>query len=57
MLTLTRREKEYIVIGKNPQVRVHVTKIDGGKVRLSVDADPSVPIDRGEVADRKAKAA
>lgn len=49
MLILTRRVDERIVIG-GPAVLL-VVSIDGRKVRLGFEADPSVPIHRGEVAE------
>lgn len=52
MLTLSRREGETIHIGED--VVVHVTRIEGGKVRLSIAAPRSVPIMRGELLPRDA---
>jgi carbon storage regulator CsrA len=53
MLILNRRPGEAIVIG--PDVVVTVEEIDRrqGRVRLSVRAPRSVPVDRAEVRERK----
>jgi carbon storage regulator len=50
MLVLTRKTGESIYIGGN--IRVTVTSIDGNKVRLGIEAPPSVRIDREEVYRR-----
>lgn len=47
MLVLAREKGETIVIGDD--VRVTVVGIAGGKVRLGIDAPPSVPVHREEV--------
>lgn len=49
MLTLTRKLSESILIGN---VRITVTKIHGGKVRLGIDAPKDVSVHREEVARR-----
>lgn len=51
LLVLTRHKNECIVIGDN--VRVHVVEIRGDKVRLGIQADKAVPVDRMEVRERK----
>jgi carbon storage regulator len=51
MLVLTRRLDEAIVI--DGQVRVIVTSIGHGKVRLAIDAPAAVQVDRSEVHDRR----
>ena len=50
MLSLSLLPEEYITIGGN--IVVKVTKIAGGRCLLSVGADRSVPIVRGEVLER-----
>lgn len=50
MLILTRKIGEVIVIGDN--IKVCVTDIVGGKVRIGIEADPSIHVHRGEVWDR-----
>jgi carbon storage regulator len=51
MLVLTRRSGEEIVIGED--IRVTVLAVQGEKVRLGLEAPPSVTIDRQEVRDRR----
>lgn len=52
MLVLSRKVGEAIVI--DGRIRVHVARISGGRVRLLVDAPPTVPVDRLEVWRDKA---
>lgn len=47
MLVLSRHVGEVIVINEN--ITVTVVRIENGKVRLGVHADPSIPVHRGEV--------
>lgn len=47
MLVLSRKQREAIRIG--PDIRIVVTKIRGGKVRLGVEAPLEVPVHRAEV--------
>lgn len=51
MLVLTRRLNETIVIGLGSGVRITLVGIERNKVRLGVEADPSVPVHRQEVWD------
>ena len=53
MLVLTRQIGEEIVIDGN--IRIVVTAIKGGKVRLGINAPPSVTVDRKEVHERRAE--
>lgn len=54
MLVLTRRPAEQIVIRLNGEiVVVSILAVDGSKVRLGFEADPSVEVNRKEVDDRK----
>ena len=52
MLVLTRKQAERIVIGEG--IVVTVLRINKGRVKLGIDAEAKVRVDRGEVADRKA---
>lgn len=47
MLVLARRVGERILIG--PDIKVVVTEIGGGQVKLGIEAPPEVPIHREEV--------
>jgi carbon storage regulator len=51
MLVLTRRIGDEIVI--NGHIRLKVTAIEGGRVRLGVAAPPEVRLDRAEVHRRR----
>lgn len=52
MLVLTRKVGERIIIGDG--ITVTVVSIQGNKVRVGIDAPPSVPVDRAEVHARRA---
>ncbi len=47
MLVLTRRPKEKITIAGN--ITITVVALEGGKVKLGIDAPPEVRIDREEI--------
>ncbi len=49
MLVLTREVGETIVIAG--RIRITVTKVQGGKVKLSIDAPPDVRVQRKEIVD------
>lgn len=51
MLVLTRHRGGQIVIAGN--IVVTVLSIEGNKVRLGIDAQKSIPVDRKEVHDRR----
>jgi carbon storage regulator len=51
MLVLTRKVGENIIIGDN--IRVTIVSIDGGKVRIGIDAPRDVTVDRQEVHERR----
>jgi carbon storage regulator len=51
MLVLTRRPGEEIVIGGN--IRVTVVSVHGDRIRIGIDAPPSVVVDRQEVHERR----
>ena len=51
MLVLTRRPGEEIVIDGN--IRLTVVSIKGDRVRLGIEAPPSVVVDRQEIHDRR----
>jgi carbon storage regulator len=53
MLVLTRRPGEEIVIGGG--IRITLLGVKGGQVRIGVSAPASVPVDRREVAERRAR--
>ena len=50
MLVLSRREDESIVINGN--IKVVVASIQGGRVRLGIEAPQDVPVHRQEVKNR-----
>ena len=50
MLVLTRKIGEEILIGDN--IRLTISSIDGGKVRLGISAPRSVEVHREEVHKR-----
>lgn len=50
MLVIGRRPGQAIVIGDS--ITVTVTGVDGGKIRLGIEAPQSVPIRRGELMPR-----
>lgn len=51
MLILTRRIQETIVIGND--IKVTILGVQGGQVRIGVEAPKDVPVDREEIHDRK----
>jgi carbon storage regulator len=51
MLVLTRKRGEGIVIGSD--IRIKVLAVDGGKVRIGINAPKDVIVDRQEVHDRR----
>jgi carbon storage regulator len=51
MLVLSRRVGESIIV--DSQIRITVTGIRGGKVRMGIDAPPSVRVDRSEIHERR----
>ena len=53
MLVLSRRLGEEIVIDRN--IHVTVIAVNGDRVRLGVDAPPSIVVDRKEIHDRRPK--
>ncbi len=53
MLVLTRKRGEKILIGGD--ITITVVEIRGDKVRLGIDAPVSVPVNRSEVAEQKAR--
>ena len=48
MLILKRRIGECIIIGDG-EIKVYVSAIDGNKVKIGIEADPSIPVHREEV--------
>lgn len=53
MLVLTRRQGEAIVI--NGEIQVTIVALQGGKVRLGIEAPEWVTVDRQEVHSRRAE--
>lgn len=53
MLVLTRMPGQAIIIGNPPIARVVVERIRGDKVRISVTAGTTIPVDREEVFNAK----
>jgi carbon storage regulator len=51
MLVLTRRIGEEIII--DGRIRLTITAVNGGKVRIGVTAPPDVRVDRAEVHERR----
>jgi carbon storage regulator len=49
MLVLTRRISEKLIIGEN--VEITIVRIDGGQVRIGINAPKDVPIRRAELAE------
>ncbi len=51
MLVLTRRAQEVVVIGND--IKVTVLGINGGQVRLGIEAPKHVTVDREEIHIKK----
>jgi carbon storage regulator CsrA len=51
MLVLTRRVGQEMLIGGH--IRITVAQLQGGKVRLGIEAPAQVPVDRQEVHQRR----
>jgi carbon storage regulator len=51
MLVLTRKVGEQLIINDN--IIVTVVAIEGNKIRLGVTAPRYIPVDRGEIHERK----
>lgn len=51
MLVLSRKQNEQIIIGGD--IVLTIIRIDGGKVRLGIEAPPEVSIDRRELHEKK----
>lgn len=51
MLVLTRRPGEEIVIGGN--IRITVVSVKGDRIRIGIEAPPSVVVDRQEIHERR----
>lgn len=54
MLVLSRSRDEQVVFGSG-LVRVRVVDLHAGKVRLGIEAPPSMPVHRGEIHDAIAR--
>ena len=52
MLLLSRKVGESILID-GEKIKVTVTDVQGNQVRLGIEADPSISVDREEIAIRK----
>lgn len=46
MPVLTRKIGERIVIGENLEIVLTVVATEGGRVKLGIQADPSIPVQR-----------
>ena len=55
MLILSRCLNQALIINGN--IKVIILAVNGGNVRLGVDADRSIPVDRKEVRERKCQEA
>lgn len=53
MLVLTRKAGQQIII--DDVIRIEVLEVRAGKVRLGIEAPPSVRIDRLEIAQKRAE--
>lgn len=54
MLVLTRKVDESIDIGEGEnRVRVTVVRVQGGQVRIGIEAHPGIVVKRSELRDRK----
>jgi carbon storage regulator len=51
MLVLTRRPGEQIVIDNN--IRLTVVSVKGDRVRIGIEAPPTVLVDREEIHERR----
>jgi carbon storage regulator len=51
MLVISRRLGEGIVIDRD--IRIVVLRVQGNRVRLGIDASPSVSVDREEIHERR----
>jgi carbon storage regulator len=52
MLVLSRRQGECIIINDN--IRVRIIRVQGGTVRLGIEAPAEVPVLRSELSRRPA---
>jgi len=54
MLVLGRKELESLELRVGGEtITVHVVRVDGKRVRLGIDAAPTVHIVRGEIKDKE----
>ena len=51
MLVLTRRPGEEIIIDGN--IRITVVSVKGDRIRIGIEAPPSVVVDRQEIHERR----
>lgn len=47
MLVLTRKIGEKIAIGPQAEILITIVGIRGGRIQLGIDAEPSIPVQRG----------
>lgn len=54
MLILTRKPSETITIGNKGEIQITITiiSINGGQVRLGVEAPKDIPVNRSELWER-----
>lgn len=46
MLVLTRKAGERIAIGPNAEILLTIVGISGGRIRIGIEADASIPVQR-----------
>lgn len=52
MLVISRRSQEKLIINEN--ITITVLSIEGGRIRMGIEAQKDVSIRRGELASRQA---
>ena len=48
MLMLTRKIGEQIVIGDNQEITLTIVSMEGGRIKLGIQADATIPVHRSE---------
>ena len=52
MLVLSRKREQVIVLGHRAEIVIKILSVQGGYVRLGIQADPQIPIHREEIYQR-----